>query len=188
MKKIFLALVTCLFVVSIAGCGSDNKDTTSTKSDSKSSSSSNNDKSYLDYINKIEVGDSLDQINEVIGSEGEVHSDNATYSWDIGNGGFIAVFREDDTTSALSVEVSYDKKDVENKKVKISDLDSLKSKVGEGISYDDFKENLGGADGVLVSKGPVTKSYVWRSPDGSVVDGAFRLDDNMCNSFTGTER
>jgi len=188
MKKIVLALVSCLFVISIAGCSSDNKDTASNKSDSKSSSSTVSDNSYLDYINKIEVGDSLDQINEVIGSDGEVHSDNATYSWDIGNGGFVAVFRKDDTSSALSVEVSYDKKDVENKKVKIKDLDGLKSKVKEGISYDDFKENLGGVDGVLVSKGSVTKSYVWRSPDGSVVDAAFRLDDNMCNSFTGTER
>lgn len=188
MKKVFSILLLCFFTISIGGCGSDRKDTSSTNSNSKSGLSDDRDVSYLDYINKVEVGDSLDKINEVIGSEGKVLSDNATYTWDIGNGGFTAIFKVDDTSSAISLNVSYDNEDVENKNVRIKDLKNIKSKVSEGIDYDEFKELLGGVDGILVSKGSVTKGYVWRNPDGSIVDASFRLEDNMCNSFTGTEK
>lgn len=188
MKKVFSILLLCFLVISLGGCGSERKDVSSSNSGSKGSLSDDKDVSYLDYIDKVEVGDSLDKINEVIGSEGKVLSDNATYTWDIGNGGFTAVFKANDTSSAISLDVSYDNEDIENKNVKIKDLNSIKAKVSEGIHYDEFKELLGGVDGILVSKGSVTKGYVWRNPDGSVVDASFGLDDNICNSFTGTEK
>ena len=179
MKKITIIILALLLIICIAAVGC---------SGGGGNAASSNDKAYLDLINKIDVGDSLDRINEIIGFEGEVLSDNATYSWDIGNGGFSAVFKQDDTTEAIAVKVRYDNKDVENRKVKIKDLDTLKQKVNDGIHYDDFKDYLGGVDGVLVDKGPVTKGYVWRNPSGAVVTAGFRLRDNMCNSFVGTEK
>jgi len=184
MKKITLIVLALLFSICIAaaGCsgGGDNA--------ASNNGSNANDKAYLDLINKIEVGDSLDKINEIIGFEGEVRSDNASYSWEIGNGGFSAIFREGETSEAISVKVLYENEDVVNSKVKIKDLDTLKAKVNDGIHYDDFKEFLGGVDGVLVEKGPVTKGYVWRSPNGSVVTAGFKLSNNICNSFVGTEK
>ena len=179
MKKITLIAVALLLTICIAAVGC---------SGGGGNAASTNDKAYLDLINKTEVGDSLEKITEIIGFEGEVQSDNATYVWEIGNGGFSAVFREGTTEEALSVKVLYDNDDVVNSKVKIKDLDTLKEKVSAGIHYDDFKEYLGGVDGVLVEKGPVTKGYVWRSSNGSVVTAAFKLESNICNSFVGTER
>ena len=175
MKKILTLILALILAITLVACGGDN-------------AASTNDKEYLDLINKTEVGDSLDKITEIIGFEGEVQSDNATYTWDFGNGGFSAVFREGDTSEALSVKVLYEYDDVVNSKVKIKDLDTLKEKVSAGIHYDDFKDYLGSVDGILVEKGPVTKGYVWRSSNGSIVTAAFKLNNNICNSFVGTER
>jgi len=174
-----LLLIICITAVGCSG-GGDNA--------AAGNGAGANDKAYLDLIHKIDVGDSLDKINEVIGFEGEGKSDNATYTWTIGNGGFSAIFKEGDTTEAISVKVLYEYDDVVNNKVKIKDLETLKEKVRDGISYDDFKDYLGGVDGVLVDKGPVTNSYVWRSSNGSVVSAGFKLNNNICNSFVGTER
>lgn len=153
-----VAVVTAIMLVGcgknpILGEGSGNK----------------SDKTYLEYINKIEVGDSLDTINQIIGTKGQVQSDNATYSWEIGSGGVSAVFDPGDTSAAHSVSLNYNKKDVTNKDVVIKDLNDLKIKVSDGIHYDDFKEFLGGVDGVLVSKNTFAKGYVWRSTKGSLV-------------------
>ncbi len=169
MKKTALVLMVSLLVM-LTGCSNG------------SSGGGAGSKDFFDLINQIEVGDSLEKINEVIGSEGEVRSDNATYTWE----NFSAVFRVDDTSAALSVSLLYDNKDVENSKVKIKDLDALKAKVSEGIFYNDFKEYVGGVDGVLVSKNSSTNGFVWRNPNGSVVDASFRVEDNMCNSFVGS--
>ncbi len=184
MNKLLTLILTLVLALSLAACGGN----TNNDNSNSTNGSDVGDKAYLDLINKIEVGDSLDKINEIIGSEGKVQSDNATYIWDIGSGGFSAIFRQNDTSASISVKVLYDNEDVVNSKVKIKDLDTLKAKVRDGISYDDFKEFLGGVDGILVEKGPVTKGYVWRSSNGSDVTAGFKLDNNICNSFAGTEK
>lgn len=143
---------------------------------------------YLDLINKIELGDSLEDVNKVVGSDGVLSSDGITYTWEVGGGGLSVHFQGEETDEAIAIALDYENKDVENKKVKIKDLEGLKKKVNEGITYDDFKELMGGVDGVLTRKGTGTNSYVWRNPDGSNVSASFQLETDLCNSFVGAAK
>ena len=190
MKKWLLIIAFVLSAaICAAGCGSGSGAGSGADAGGKGAGSGAGSKQYLELINKIEVGDSLEKINEIIGAEGEAESDNATYTWDIdGGGGFSAIFRANDTSAALSVKLLYNDKDVADNKVVVKNLDDLKAKVSEGINYDDFKEIMGGVDGILISKNSVAKGYVWRNAKGSVVNASFTLDDNMCNNFVGTEK
>ena len=145
---------------------------------------------YWEYFGKIELGDSLAKVTEVMGLEGVITLDedlSVVYFWDTGdkNGYEVNFWKEDDR--AIRVEMKFDRKDLANDAVIIQDLTELKAKVQQGITYDEMKEYLGGVDGVWVTKTSTTNKYCWAHTSGAYVEASFSASDNQCSFFFGRE-
>lgn len=134
-------------------------------------------------IYKIEPTNSVEEVNKIIGVDGKVDSeDNNKYVYDLGNDEKITLkyYGEKATITA-----EYDKNKVANKKVNLSKLTELKPKVQSGITYDQFKAEIGNVDGTLYEKSESTNRYMWISTKGGSVRASFRNSDNKCSFFTG---
>ena len=61
----------------------------------------------------------------------------------------------------------------------------IKKKVKSGLTYDKFKEEIGGVDGTLIEKSEISKTYFWASKDGGYITAIFKNKDNKCFYFYG---
>jgi hypothetical protein len=80
----------------------------------------------------------------------------------------------------------YDYDDIEQKGVKFDKVSEIKANInkGDGVSYEEFKEKMGGVDGVLIELG-TTKKYEWRSTDSEgYMTGTFN-SDGKCTFMSG---
>lgn len=194
MKKIGLLAFILVLALSFTACGDktdkDLSDTSSTKESVSQDGNENKDtRTYIDCFASVEVGDSLEQVEEKMGFKGEeTHNDDysTTYFWDVKDGNGVGVnFRKDDYNKADKVKLEYDVKDIRNKKTKVKNLEGLKAKIADGVSYDDVKAWVGGVDGVMNEKNKTANSYYWRGNDGSSLMADFSIETGLCTSYTG---
>ena len=92
------------------------------------------------------------------------------------------------TKSTLHIQLkNFPDSDVEQKGVTFDNIQSIKSNmnVGDGVSYDEFKDYMGGVDGILIEVTSSSKKYVWRSTDSKgYINGSFN-EDGRCNFMSG---
>ena len=132
----------------------------SNNSDNKANCSS------LECIIKLKVDNTVEEVNKITGVKGVLYDkENKFYRYDLDNGETI--------TFKNGVLLDY------------RDLNSLKKKVSSGITYDMFKEEIGGVDGTLIEKSESSNKYFWASKDGGYITAIFRNKDNKCFYFYG---
>ncbi|CDD28935.1 unknown [Clostridium sp. CAG:433] len=173
MKKSKLLLTILLCILSfllLTGCSND--------SDKKANCSA------LECIKKIKVDNTVEEVNKIIGVKGVLYDkENKFYRYDLDNGETITLKYYSSDTATITA--SYNKKELANRKVDLSNLNSLKKKVNSGITYDKFKEEVGGVDGTLIEKSKISKTYFWASKDGGYITAIFKEKDNKCFYFYG---
>lgn len=188
MKKSKLLLGTLVVITGIlfvTGCGT--KDTTtsgSTETKEKETTKLKANCSALECIKKIEPENTVEEVNDIIGVDGTLtDEDNNVYEYDLGNDETITLkYYSGDKATIIA---SYEKDDLANKDVDLSNIDDLKTKVKSGITYDDFKAEIGGVDGTLVEKSSLSNKYVWVSKKGGNIKASFSISTNKCTYFTG---
>lgn len=186
MKKFLFSMTLCLLaVLSITGCGKETtkkvKDSNQEKVEEKKLKAKC---SAIECIQKIEPENTVEEVNEIIGVDGVLTNENYNYyEYDLGNDEKITLKYYKGTTA--TIEADFDKKDIADKKVDLSNLNDLKPMVNAGITYDNFKKQIGNVDGVLVEKSKTSVKYMWVSKKGGNVRASFRTSDNMCTFFTG---
>lgn len=181
MKKIGLLLLGLMLALTLTACGGNGENTSD-------SPDSNNTQSYMDYFAMVEVGDTLAQVEEKIGTKGEETNDSkysTIYFWDVADGNGVEVTFNKEDGKADKVKMEYEAKDISNEKTKVKDLEGLKAKINDGITYDDVKAWVGGTDGVLYEKTKTANSYYWRGTDGSSLMANFSAETGLCTSYTG---
>lgn len=169
--KLFITTILFIFVLFLlTGC--------SNNSDNKANCSS------LECIIKLKVDNTVEEVNKITGVKGVLYDkENKFYRYDLDNGETITLkyYSSDKAT----ITASYNKKKLANRKVDLSNLNSLKKKVSSGITYDMFKEEIGGVDGTLIEKSELSNKYFWASKDGGYITAIFRNKDNKCSFFSG---
>ena len=101
---------------------------------------------------------SIEDVNKIVGVDGKLtDTEYNFYEYDLGNGETITLKYY--AGNKATVIASYDKKKLANKNVDLSDLNSLKKKVSSGITYDQFKKEIGGVDGTLIEKSESSNKY-----------------------------
>lgn len=172
MKKISIILI-CLLVLS--GCQ---------KELSNNLETSKGNCSVFDCIQKITVEDSVNDINEIIGIQGEkLAEDDNTYYWELSDTTGIEVTYN--SYNKGTVKAVYDKEMLENKKVDFSRYDSLQKRVNEGIDYRDFISYLGNVDGTIIEKNSVTTKYSWVDKEGRYLNATFSNSSGKCTFILG---
>lgn len=202
MKKIALLALTFIFALSFTACGDKNekdlssndtkisslRESNENESTKQESNENKSTKTYIECFTLVEVGDSLEQVEEKIGFKGEETYDSnyaTTYFGDVNDGFGVEVNFSKDSGIADKVKMEYNVKDITNEKTKVKDLEGLKAKIDDGVSYDDVKAWVGGVDGVLYKKDETANSYYWRGTDGTSLMADFSVETGFCTSYTG---
>lgn len=177
MKKVIKIFSLIGISLVLAGCDSVLSNTTDT---SKNMAGNCN---YLDCINKISETASVEDINNIIGIDGQLTDKQYNkYEWSFNEE--ISLYATYYSNGNPTITIDYYDEDIMNKKVDLSDLDTLKTKVKAGMTYHEFKQHLGNVEGTLIEKSKYTKKYIWMDNSGGYVKGTFN-SKNECTYFSG---
>ncbi len=189
MKNKFLIGLTCLFVlICAAGC-SNTKENTSGKNDDLKNNTEQTVKSkcsYYECLTKMSLDNTLEELNDIVGFEA-TKVENASfneYEYDFGNDKKITVTISTSSNKIITIQVEYDKKTLKNSKVTLDNLSDIKARINDGISYDEFKNAVGGVDGTLIEVSSWNK-YIWVAEDGSSNVTASFGKDGKLKFFSG---
>ena len=193
MKKLskLLAVSFCLLLAIVVTTGCDSK---KSESSNENNSSENNKKSdskgkctVFECIEKAETDDSLEDINDLIGFEGEVLREGdgyKTYEWKLNDKESVEVTFYKTSTS---IKIRFDDDSIKSKKVDFSKFDEIKKALnkGEAVSYDDVKEKFGGVDGTMVEKSSSGYTYRWVNSKGGYMRANFNSAKTKCSMIMG---
>lgn len=186
MKKRFVgvALIISLLMIAMVGCGSSNDGGAS--GDDKSAKTTDISK-YIEIMDKLEPSNTVEEINKIIGKEGELEDEKYnSYYWELEDGVGIKASYYSGKTATIKLECSNDL--LSNSKVDLSKTKDLKEEMSEKtLYYDDFKDALGKVDGVVTEKGNSRKVYLWVDEKGGYLSATFD-EDNKCSFMSGVTK
>lgn len=181
-----LALILCL-VFSLSGCGS--KDNDSNK-DSKNNSSENSTESskedlkVFEYMDKIKPENTVEEINSIIGSDGELVDEKYNkYTWKITDDTTLTATYYSAKTATITIDIDDDL--LKDDKTDLSDSSNLKSEINSanGVKYEDMVSKFG-TNGYMVEKRSSGTSYMWVNKDGGYIKANFSNGSGKCTSFS----
>ena len=186
-NQLLIGVVTALSLFVMTGCTTLNKNnkagsnnTSKTEEESKLKAKC----SAVECMKQIELTSTIEQINEITGVEGVLTDEvKKIYEYDLGNKEKITL--EYGSKEIPTIKAEFTRSTVADKKVDLSKVEDLKIKVKAGLTYDQFKAEIGDVDGVIVEKSSTSTKYMWVSKNGGYIRGSFRNSDNKCAFFTG---
>lgn len=189
-KKILSVLLSVLLVGTLTGCGTDTsnsgKGTNPEKepNPAKESSKSKGNCTAVECIKKIEITNTVEEINNIIGFEGKlIDEKNNKWEWELSEKDSIeATFY---TSGRGNIKAKIDRDSIANKKVDFSKYDQLKTKINDGITYDEFIKYIGNVEGIIIEKNSSSTKYDWVDTDGSYLSGSFSTSSNKCTFVSG---
>jgi hypothetical protein len=181
MKKKLLSFALAAFLVlGLTGCGSSDAPSTGEKSKGKCD--------VFECMEKLEPSQSLEEMNKIIGFEGELQretSDYKVYDWNLSENTSISVqFMLKSNTSTISANYLTT---MAPQKSDFSKWDEIKSKLNkkETITYDEFVKLVGGVQGTIKQKTKTSTSYSWYNADGGYLTAYFSTDTGKCTMASG---
>jgi putative NIF3 family GTP cyclohydrolase 1 type 2 len=189
LKISLLAAILIVAIFVLTGCGKSEDTGSGNNNNNNGNNNNTNSKSDTAYIEKfksIAMTDTLEQVNQKLGSEGTLrNAELGAYVWSFSDNTGIEVSFSSSTNKIIQKELSYKNEDIMNNKITVPDLDALKTKVNGGdVTYDKIKQECGNVDGILTKQTTHTSTYRWQKDNNSFVDATFNAQ-NICTSFMG---
>jgi hypothetical protein len=128
---------------------------------------------FYECLNGLTTDDTLEDVTEAFGFEPESVIDeekkSETHTWTFDESHTIVMNVSTYSGKKTTVTIKlgeYVKDEIKQKGVTFDNVSEIKANLnkGDGVSYDEFKEYMGGVDGVLIEVGSWNK-YEWRSTD-----------------------
>lgn len=169
MKKILTILLCGIIILgATTGCteqASDNKKDTEVKEKSKGKCE------VKDCMNLLNTDMKLEEINEVIGLEGEKDETTGKYKWQLTSKTKIEAEFKDEN---VNFKATYNKDDLKNDKLKLSTCYEISNNIQKkNYTYEEMVEKLEGIEGNLESYSPTSKMYSWVDKDGNTFRATF---------------
>ncbi len=110
-------------------------------------------------MNQIEPKMKVEEVNQIIGFEGEKKAESDTYSWQLSKKTKIEIEYKNDLGS---IKATYDKDEINSDDFKLSIAYEIVGDIKEKTyTYEEMVEKLEGIEGHLESKSSTSKMYVW---------------------------
>lgn len=190
--KLLLCLLSfSLIITLVTGCDKSSDDSNNSKSNgetaAKSESKVKTKCEFYKCIDEIEPENTVEEVNEIIGIDGVLTDEEYNfYEYDFGDEKKITLkFYSSDKSTIV---VDYDKADLKNNNVTLENLSDLKARINDGITYEDFKKEVGGVDGTLIEKSTLSNKYVWVTKSEGYVTASFSnsgSNEGKCTIFSG---
>jgi hypothetical protein len=176
MKKVLLSFLFIFMILFLAGCSNKKVVEEKIKGNCKA----------VDCITQIGVKDSLDEVNELIGFDGELkkeEDDYKKYEWKVSNSSKVTIDFYNSGKNDTRIDIKKDT--VKNEELDFSKLDEMKELIKTGkMSYDKFVELVGG-EGTLIQKSFYTKQYLWYVSSSKYFIATVSETTGMCTLLTG---
>ena len=189
-KGLVIAIIFAL-AITLSGCGLKQKIQNEIESSLENAITGAEDKSKqndfvaFEYIEKIKPENTVEEINQIIGSEGELTDEKYNeYTWKISdNVEMTATYYSSSKTATIKIDI--DEKLLKDSKADLSCANDLKSQVNskDGVKYDDFVNKIG-TKGYLIEKSSSSMEYIWVNDDAGYIKGTFSNSSKKCTFFS----
>lgn len=155
MKKIILTILICgAMVLGMAGCTEQKEKENDVQEKSKGNCEAE------ECIKLIEPEMKLEEMNNIIGFEGEKKGDSDTYIWQLTPKTKIEVEYKNDSAA---IKATMDKNKLNNKDLNASIFYAIQNDIRSGITYtyEEMVEKFEGIEGYLENKSSTSKMYMW---------------------------
>ena len=181
MKKLAVIIMTLSTIILLTGCGK-----TASKNTSDKTQKDKGNCKILECINKIDVKDNLDKVNETMGFEGEKTNEGdgyTTYKWALNDYESVEVTFY---TSSSNIKINFNDNIIQSDKVDFSKYDEVSKslKAGDTVTYDDLKKKFKDS-GTLVEKSSSTNKYRWVNSEGGYLNANFSVTSGKCSMIIG---
>ena len=189
MKKKLLTIFVCgIMLIGLTGCGATKEESNKDTKEEKTTSTAKKDTKVFEYIEKLDLDNSVDEITEMIGLEPKVEEESSynKYTWTITDyTSLIALEQSSGSVYNIKVETSNDI--MKNKKVDFSKYDEIQAalKSGNSLTYDEFVEKVGNVQGYLIEKSSISTAYKWVSDEGAYLRATFNNTSKKCTFVSG---
>ena len=174
MKRVFSVIMCISFILVLTSCGSDVIQ-----------------KKYkgncraVDCIKKINIENSIAEINTIIGFEGElIDLDYDKYYWKITDDSGLEISYGSD--NKRKIRIDYNRDILANRNVDFSKYNEIiyLMESGESLTYDEFVSKIGNVEGTLIEKSQISNKYVWVDSFGEYITAKFSIITNKCTSVS----
>lgn len=184
---VVVAVLAAAGVIYFMNNNKSNGDNSSNSEESSKQETAKGNCTVLECMKKLNAKMTLEEVNEVIGFEGEKKSETdsyTVYNWDITEETGISVqFHTKYGTSTITAD--YPTSMAPNK-ADFSKWSEIKAKLNtkESLTYDEFVEMVGGVEGTIKKITDSDTSYQWYNSEGGYLSGYFNKD-GKCKMATG---
>lgn len=171
LKKVLLSFIFVIFTVGmVTGCDGSKKNQYEPVIEENKGNCQ-----VLDCIKQIEATNSIKEINDVIGLEGETSDTSKNVKWKLNSKDSITLTYAGESPI---LQANYDKSTIKNEQNDFSFYSELadRLKKGKTVTYEDIKEKVGGFDGTLEGKTETSNSYVWVDKNDRVLRATIKND------------
>lgn len=195
MKKTLMSVLLIIMLVggmfTLTACNNNNSSEQQAGQSAQNNDtpkSGKNNKVY-EMIEKLEPTNTIEEANKIVGFDATLTDEKYyIYEYDFGGEYKLTLKYYSATGKTADIEMKYNRDDLRDEKVTLKNASDLKKRIEakEKISYEQFKEAVGGVDGTLTGKTNYTKNYVWVNQNGGYISATFGTRDNACSYFAYT--
>lgn len=169
-KKVILGAITSLCALClVTGCSKE-------KVEEEKKEEVKGKCTVTECIQKIEVTNTKEEINEIIGFEGETSEFSGETTWKLDSKNWITL---KPGTNSNIVQATIDKESIKNDKVTLPSQKELQELLDRGITYAELVEKIG-AEGTINSKTSVSVSYLWADKNGQRLSASINNETGKC--------
>lgn len=190
-KQIGSLLFGLILVGTLTGCGKNeenndnpsnpNQTTPAIKEEAKGNCT------VLECIKLIDPKNTVAEIDEIIGIKGELtEAQYNKYYWKLSEDTGITVTYYSSPTGTIKIDAEKDS--YKDSQVDLSQMETIKAKINDGLTYDQIKAYVGGAEGVLTEKSSSSLSYTWVNSNGGYLNTSFSVSKGTCTYMFGVAK
>lgn len=127
-------------------------------------------------IKKIETTNTKEEIDAIIGFEGEVSKYNDEVIWKLDSKNWIMLKRY---TDSQITQANIDKETIKNENITLPKQSELQELLDTGVTYEELVEMIG-AEGIVDGKTSTSISYIWVDKSGTTLSATIHNETNMC--------
>ncbi len=132
-------------------------------------------------ITLLDTKKTVEEINEIIGFEGEKSNYSENYTWKLSDKESITL---DMSSTSPILQATIDKEKIKNEDNDFSIFSELKESLNKGKSYTykEMVEKLGGVEGTLAGKTSTSDRYIWVDKNDRTFSATFSTTkDGKCS-------
>lgn len=170
LKKIILGSLTSVCALCfITGCSEQ-------KVEEKPKEEVKGNCTVTECIKKIETTNTKEEINKIIGFEGETSEYSNETTWKLDSKNWITL---KPGTNSQIVQATIDKESIKNENVTLPSQKELQELLNQGITYTELVEKIG-AEGTLNSKTSTSVGYIWADKNGQRLSASINNESGKC--------